>query len=206
MAVKITHPGLGSQTTLRGASGQRDRSRDQGRRWRGLRLGSGSGHGAGPGGVAGGSGSGLSGNHEDKYKNRTPWRVRSTASIVIIERTLQCIYVAHQGFLLKNESWLGSGSGSTPTAGGRATGSSKGFTQTSSRQILDFFGCLRFGLPKRFLPTPRNRDFMAHVTGQLILYFQANGRRRVPETLVKIDIDCHSRGSFRGGCPSAWSG
>ena len=74
----------------------------------------------------------------------------------------------------------------------------QGFTQTSSRQILDFFGCLRFGLPKRFLPTPRNGDFMAHVTGQLILYFQANGRRSVPETLVKIDIDCHSKGSFQG--------
>ena len=74
----------------------------------------------------------------------------------------------------------------------------QGFTQTSSRQILDFFGCLRFGLPKRFLPTPRNGDFMAHVTGQLILYFQSNGRRRVPETLVKIDIDCHSKGSFQG--------
>ena len=74
----------------------------------------------------------------------------------------------------------------------------QGFTQTSSRQILDFFGCLRFGLPKQFLPTPRNGDFMAHVTGQLILYFQSNGRRRVPETLVKIDIDCHSKGSFQG--------
>lgn len=74
----------------------------------------------------------------------------------------------------------------------------QGFTQTSSRQILDFFGCLRFGLPKRFFPTPRNGDFMAHVTGQLILYFQSNGRRRVPETLVKIDIDCHSKGSFQG--------
>ena len=44
------------------------------------------GTGAGDGGVAGGSDSGLSGNHEDKYKNRTPWLVRSTASIVIIER------------------------------------------------------------------------------------------------------------------------
>ena len=74
----------------------------------------------------------------------------------------------------------------------------QGFTQTSSRQILDFFGCLRFGLPKRYLPTPRNGDFMAHVTGQLILYFQSNGRRRVPETLVKIDIDCHTKGSFQG--------
>ena len=39
---------------------------------------------------------------------------------------------------------------------------------------------------------------MAHVTGQLILYFQSNGRRKVPETLVKIDIDCHSKGSFQG--------
>ena len=34
----------------------------------------------------------------------------------------------------------------------------QGFTQTSSRQILDFFGCLRFGLPKRFLPRINNRD------------------------------------------------
>ena len=42
--------------------------------------------GTDPGGAAGGSDSGLSGNQEDKYKSWTPWLVRSTASIVIIER------------------------------------------------------------------------------------------------------------------------
>ena len=74
----------------------------------------------------------------------------------------------------------------------------QGFTQTSSRQILDFFGCLRFGLPKRFLPRINNQGFMKHFTGQHILYFQASGRWKVPETLIKIDIDCHTKGSFQG--------
>lgn len=74
----------------------------------------------------------------------------------------------------------------------------EGFSQTSSRQILDFFGCLRYELPKQFLSMPRNREFMRHFTGQEIVYFQANGRWRVPETIIKIDIDCHSRGSYKG--------
>ena len=39
---------------------------------------------------------------------------------------------------------------------------------------------------------------MRHFTGYHILYFQANGQRKVPETLVMIDIDCHKRGSFEG--------
>jgi hypothetical protein len=39
---------------------------------------------------------------------------------------------------------------------------------------------------------------MQHFTGVHILYFQANGRLKAPETLVMIDIDCHSRGSFDG--------
>ena len=28
--------------------------------------------------------------------------------------------------------------------------------------------------------------------------FQADGRRKTPETLIMIDIDCHARGSFEG--------
>jgi hypothetical protein len=72
------------------------------------------------------------------------------------------------------------------------------FSQTSSQQILDFFGCLRFDLPRTYLRTISNKDFAGHVTGQDIIYFQSNGRYRVPETLIKIDIDCHTRGSFQG--------
>jgi hypothetical protein len=72
------------------------------------------------------------------------------------------------------------------------------FSQTSSQQILDFFGCLRFDLPRKYLRTISNKDFCWHVTGQEIIYFQSNGRYRVPETLVKIDIDCHNRGSDQG--------
>jgi hypothetical protein len=85
-----------------------------------------------------------------------------------------------------------------PYCWGRSDRFKDNFTGATKSQILDFFGCLRFGLPKRFLPSLKNRDFMAHVTGQIILYFQADGRCRVPEVLVKIDIDCHSKGSFQG--------
>ena len=72
------------------------------------------------------------------------------------------------------------------------------FSQTSKAQILNFFLCLRLGLPKRFLRTPKTQDFMQHFIGYHILYFQACGRRKTPETLVLIDIDCHSRGSWEG--------
>ncbi len=85
-----------------------------------------------------------------------------------------------------------------PYCWGRSNRFKKGFSQTSSRQILEFFGCLRYELPKRFLPSISNKDFMTHFTGQEILYFQSNGRWRVPETLIKIDIDCHTMGSYQG--------
>lgn len=72
------------------------------------------------------------------------------------------------------------------------------FRRTSKDQILDFFLCLRLGLSKRFLQKPKTEHFMQHFTGNHILYFQANGRRKIPETLILLDIDCHSRGSFEG--------
>ena len=72
------------------------------------------------------------------------------------------------------------------------------FSQTSRRQILDFFACLRYELPLRFLPRINNQGFMMHFTGQEIFYFQASGRWKVPETLIKMDIDCHTKGSFQG--------
>jgi hypothetical protein len=85
-----------------------------------------------------------------------------------------------------------------PYCWGRSDPSKNGFTQTTRRQILDFFGCLRYDLPRKFLPRISNPLFMRHFTGQEILYFQATGRYRVPETLVKIDIDCHAKGSYEG--------
>ena len=85
-----------------------------------------------------------------------------------------------------------------PYCWGRSDRFKKGFKQTSVLQILDFFGCLRFHLTKRFLPSISNKDFMTHFTGQEILYFQSTGRWRVPETLINIDIDCHARGSYQG--------
>jgi hypothetical protein len=74
----------------------------------------------------------------------------------------------------------------------------KGFQQTSKVQILNFYGCLRFDIPKTFLPKASNSDFMRHVTGQHILYGQSDGRRIVDEILALIDIDCHATGSFDG--------
>jgi hypothetical protein len=81
---------------------------------------------------------------------------------------------------------------------GRSDRYKKGFTQTTRQQILDFFGCLRIGLPKRFLPRMSNLDFTKHCTGQENLYFQSTGRWKVPETLINLDIDCHNRGSYEG--------
>jgi hypothetical protein len=74
----------------------------------------------------------------------------------------------------------------------------QGFSRTAKSQILNFFLCLRLGLSGRWLPKPKTQDFMRHFTGYHIVYFQANGQKKSPETLVLIDIDCHSRGSFEG--------
>jgi hypothetical protein len=85
-----------------------------------------------------------------------------------------------------------------PYCWGRSDRFKEGFSQTSRRQILGFFTCLRYDLPRRFLPTINNPDFMGHFTGQHILYGQANGQVKVPETLINIDIDCHTKGSYEG--------
>ena len=145
------------------------------------------------------------GKHEDKYKSRTPWLVRSTASIVIIER-IRLMYIRTRTGISPERrviAWIRNRI--HPYCWGTSDRFKQGFTQTSSRQILDFFGCLRFGLPQRFLPTPRNGDFMAHVTGQLILYFQSNGRRARPRPWSRLTSTATQRDRTRGRS-SSWSG
>lgn len=74
----------------------------------------------------------------------------------------------------------------------------EGFSRTTKRRILDFFLSLRMGNRRCYLPKPKTKDFMAHFAGMRILYFQSDGRRKTPETIVLLDIDCHSRGSYEG--------
>lgn len=74
------------------------------------------------------------------------------------------------------------------------------FRQTSKRQLLGFFSSLRHGLKRPYLPRMTNRLMMQHFVGGLILYFQADGKYSVPETLICIDIDCHERGTYAGAC------
>jgi hypothetical protein len=60
-------------------------------------------------------------------------------------------------------------------------------------------------LPGCHLPRMTNSMMMEHMAGQHILYFQADGRYEVPETLICIDIDCHDRGTYEGACACvAW--
>jgi|GEM_PF-3472021 len=74
------------------------------------------------------------------------------------------------------------------------------FRQTTKRQILNFFRGRRFDLPGGYLPKMTNRMIMGHFAGQNILYFQADGKYSVPETLACIDIDCHDHGTYEGAC------
>lgn len=92
-----------------------------------------------------------------------------------------------------------------PGCWGRSDHRKEGFRRTTRRQVLNCFRGLRFGLPGCHLPRMTNSLMMEHMAGKLILYFQADGRYEVAETLICIDIDCHERGSYEGACACvAW--
>ena len=138
------------------------------------------------------------GKHEDKYKSRTPWLVRSTASIVIIER-IRLMYIRTRTGISPERrviAWIRKRI--HPYCWGTSDRFKQGFTQTSSRQILDFFGCLRFGLPRRLLANAQERGLYGACNWATYLVFSVKWAASVPETLVKIDIDCHSKGSYQG--------
>ena len=74
----------------------------------------------------------------------------------------------------------------------------EGFSQTSKAQILNFFLCLRLGIVQA-VPADA-QDPGLHVAFHRVSHPLLPGvrKRKTPETLVLIDIDCHSRGSFEG--------
>ncbi len=60
----------------------------------------------------------------------------------------------------------------------------------SNLEVLEAFN------KRRWLSRMTNARFDAHFSGAETYYFTGNGRCRVPETLVMIDIDCHARGTL----------
>ena len=87
-----------------------------------------------------------------------------------------------------------------PYCWGQSDHRKENFRRTTRRQVLNFFRGLRFGLPGCHLPRMTNCMMMGHMAGQHIIYFQADGRYEVPETLICIDIDCHDQGTYEGAC------
>jgi hypothetical protein len=147
--------------------------------------------------------SGLIRNEQETYKNWTRWKVKATAPKLMITRQ-RLMYIRKTSRVSPEKrilTWIRTRI--HPYCWGTSDRFKRGFSQTSSHQILEFFGCLRFDLPRNYLRKISNKDFMCHVTGQEIIYFQSNGRYQVPETLINIDIDSHIRGSYQGALECA---
>jgi hypothetical protein len=56
----------------------------------------------------------------------------------------------------------------------------------------------RFNNGGGWLDRLKNRDFDEHFDGSRTYYFTGNGSRKFDETLAKIDIDCHEKGTPAG--------
>jgi hypothetical protein len=54
---------------------------------------------------------------------------------------------------------------------------------------------IRWYNTKGFMGTPNNSDYYLHFAGQITHYFWADGRKKSPETISMIDIDCHKKGN-----------
>ncbi len=46
-----------------------------------------------------------------------------------------------------------------------------------------------------FMGSPTNDELLNHFTGQNTYYFWADGRKKIPQTISMIDIDCHKSGN-----------
>jgi hypothetical protein len=74
---------------------------------------------------------------------------------------------------------------------------------TSKAEIIRSYKARQLGGRGYLLPRMPTELMMRHFLGREIAYFQADGRRKTPETLAEIDIDCHDKGSYEGSVACA---
>ncbi|RUL87605.1 hypothetical protein [Tautonia sociabilis] len=72
------------------------------------------------------------------------------------------------------------------------------FRQITNKQVINAFRACRTRDRRIDFPRIDDRMYAEHMAGERIFYFYGDGRIKTPETLLKIDVDCHKSGSFAG--------